>query len=112
MPPIDQASLRRKLEQVEKTTNLSKHLQYQCAVSISSAEKKSTPNCGWLEAADQWVIEYGRIETMNNRDHGFGHLGGAQAQVVVKTLSVFVYVSRHLMRFRRGFISPAAMRVH
>jgi len=101
MPQIDQASLRRKLEQIGKSTTLGKHLQYRCEISLSnsSSEKNSKPNCGWLEAADQWVIEYGRVETMSNRKNGFGHLGGAQAQVVVKALSVSIDENGHLKRF-------------
>lgn len=97
MPSIDQDSLRRKLEQAGKTTKLGKHLQYQC--TISSLDKNAKPVCGWSEVHDQWVIEYGRVETMKNRENGFGHLGGAQAQVVIKAPAVSIDENGHPRRF-------------
>jgi hypothetical protein len=93
MPLIDQDSLRAKLEQAGKTTKLGKHVQYQC--TISYLEKDARPQCGWPEVNDEWAIVYGKVETIGDREYGYGHLSGAPAQVVYQGLVLSIDENGH-----------------
>jgi hypothetical protein len=97
MPSIDQDSLKAKLEQAGQTTKLGKHIQYQCTISF--LEKNAKPECGWPEVNDQWAIVYGRVETVSDGENGFGHLGGAPAQVVVQAPLVSIDKNGHPKRY-------------
>ena len=92
-PTLNQDSLNAKLEQAGTTTKLGKHVQYQCTVSFEDGKAGKT-ECGFPEVPDQWVVAYGRVETMADRNYGFGHLSRSPAQVFVQAL-VFIDENGH-----------------
>jgi hypothetical protein len=77
---LDAKLLKPKLDQVQKTTKLGTHWANTCSIALG----KPPTNCSKVMVKDYWSAVYGKIETMNYRDSGFGHLNGAPAQVTFK----------------------------
>jgi hypothetical protein len=88
-PLLNQDLLKAKLVQAAKTTKLTRHVQYRCTAPVTNG-KLGQAVCGWPEVQDKWALAYGRVETQGDRSNGYGHLGGAPAQVLVQGPLVFI----------------------
>jgi len=82
---LESKLLRPKLEQVQKTTKLRTHEETYCA-SRPGVEM----TCSRVTVKDHWAAANGKIETMENRDHGFGPLNGAPAQLTFKVKHILI----------------------
>ena len=83
MPSINPASLAKKLKQAAATRKIGTHDLYVCTDSTKPDGKRK---CVTEQEDDEWAIAYGRVDVTSESRYwvGFGHLGGAPVQMVVK----------------------------
>jgi hypothetical protein len=90
---LDDVAMAAKLKQIRGTTELK--YQKRLVVTITK-DGKGESTSGWRDVKDEWAVAYGRIEARSELHppkgsgpdrywgSGFGHLGAAPVQLVIK----------------------------